>query len=368
MKYLLLEGKADLYEHFLSSTANATLVAITDDFHFKIRTLEGPTLLLRHVSTHGHATNHGELCDAFYALMLSHRPGGYSSRTPLNNSSPIPSTPTLHWHLASRSCINHHRNSKVTYLRLESAALLRSFAAQAIAVGNLERLQGMAAPANLVHRIEQLDQQLVGAEPQQHAAIMEVFLSGLAQELRQLLGQPKTRDANAANHVAMALEWMLARLSAPISLPELADALALTPRTVQACFKKQLAISPMRWLKLARFSQLRQQLWDPVQARRSLPQVMAECGLSDTSLNRRGFGEVYGISPGEQQRQRRALTGGGQSVMHDSLHRMFDGLNAAIDYLEDLKNSPGTTGQYRVSVTVTPSLQAAVQPIDQQSA
>jgi hypothetical protein len=36
---------------------------------------------------------------------------------------------------------------------------------------------------------------------------------------------------------------------------------------------------------------------------------------------------------------------------------MFDSLNAAIDYLEDLKNSLGTTGQYRVSVTVTPSIQ-----------
>ena len=368
MTYLLLEGKADLYEHFLSSTANATLVAITDDFHFKIRTLEGPTLLLRHVSTHGQATNHGELGDAFYALMLSHRQGGYSSRTPLNNGSPIPSTPTLHWHLSSRSCINHHRDSKVTYLRLESAALLRSFAAQAIAVGNLESLQGVAAPASLVHWIERLDQQLVGAEPQQHAAITEVFLNGLAQELRQLLGPPKTSDANTANHVAMALEWMLVRLNAPISLQELADALALTPRTVQACFKKQLNISPMRWLKLARLSQLRQQLWDPALARRSLPQVMAECGLSDTSLNRRCYREVYGISPGEQQRQRRALTGCGQSVMHDSLHRMFDGPDAAIDYLEDLKNSLGAIGRYRVAVAVTPSLQAAVQPIDQQSA
>lgn len=365
MPHLLLEGKADLYEHFLSSTANANLVAITDDFHFQIQTLEGPTLLLRHVSTHGQATNHGELSDAFYALMLSHRPGGYSSRTPLNSSAPVGQTPSLHWHLSSRSCINHHRDSKVTYLRLESAALLRSFAAQAISVHQLESLQAVAAPVSLVHWIERLDQQLVGAEPQQHAAITEAFLNGLAQELRQLLGPPKTRDVNAANHVMMAMEAMLTRLNAPISLQELADSLALTPRTVQACFKNQLAISPMRWLKLARFSQLRQQLWDPDLAGRSLPQVMAECGLSDTSLNRRSYREVYGISPGEQQRQRKALTGSGQSLVHDSLHRMFDGPNAAIEYLQDLKNSQGAIGTYRVAVTVTPTVQAAVQPIDQ---
>jgi hypothetical protein len=54
--------------------------------------------------------------------------------------------------------------------------------------------------------------------------------------------------------------------------------------------------------------------------------------------------------------------------MHYSLHRMFDGPDSAIDYLEDLKNSLGAIGRYRVAVTVTPSLQAAVQPIDQQSA
>ena len=145
MPHLLLEGNAENYQNFLSSAPNATLVDASEDFYFQIQTIEGPTLQLRHVSTYGQATNHGELPEAFMALMLSFRPGSYSSTSPLGEIDPLSETgqnskdPTLHWHFANRSCINYHRNSKVTYLRLESAALLRELCAQAIAVSQLAR-------------------------------------------------------------------------------------------------------------------------------------------------------------------------------------------------------------------------------------
>lgn len=88
MPHLLLEGKADRYQHFLASTANANLVAVSDDFQFRIQSIEGPSLLIRHVSTHGQVSNHGELPDAFFALMLNYHPGGYSSTGPLSDSAP----------------------------------------------------------------------------------------------------------------------------------------------------------------------------------------------------------------------------------------------------------------------------------------
>jgi AraC-like DNA-binding protein len=353
LPHLLLEGKADRYEQFLSSSGKINLVDISDDFHFRIQTLEGPTILLRHVSTHGQVISHGELSDAFFALMLSYRPGGFSSSAPLGVSGPYPDTPTLHWHLANRSCVNHHCNSKVTYLRLESAALLRRLAAQAIAVSQLESLQGFAAPASLVQLIESMDQQLSSAEPQQHGSISEGFLIRLAEELRQLLGQPRPSDANAAGHASMAIEIMMSQLDAPVSLQQLAHEVALTTRSVQACFKSQLGLSPMRWLKLARISQLQQLLWHPDLANRSLPQLMARCGLTDTSLNRRCFREVYGISPMEQRRHARSVQQRYKIVMQDSLHHQFKSFKSAIRYLESLKPNERNGANIRIAITIS---------------
>lgn len=354
MPYLQLEGKADLYEHFLSSAAKANLVDISEDFHFRIQTIEGPPLLLREVRVNGKATNHGELSDAFYALMLSYPPGEFSSVAPLAQPGRQPLSPTLHWHLANRSCINHHRNSKVTFLRLESAALLRALSAEAIPVAQLANLQAVVAPASLVQLIDALGPQLSSAEHQQHQAITEGFLRRLAKELRELLGPPKARDTTAAWHTSLAIERMMAQLSEEISLNQLADALALAPRSVQACFKSQLALSPMRWLKLARLSQLRQLLWDPHLDHLSIQQLMARCGLSDNSLNRACYREVYGISPREQRRQVGAIQREQAAGFQDSLHHHFDTPEAAIQFLESLKELQGLDqNTIRVKISIT---------------
>lgn len=357
MPHLLLEGKADRYQHFLSSASNANLVAVSDDFHFRIQSVEGPSLLIRHVSTHGQVTNHGELSDAFFALMLSYHPGGYSSTGPLSNCSSNPPGPTLHWHFPNRSCINHHHNSKVTYLRLECTALLRELSAQAIAVSQLACLQGVAAPAHLVQLIEDLDRQLAHAELHQHQAITEAFLNRLGQELRLLLGPPKPSDINAAGHTSLAIEWMNTRLGAPINLQQLADAMGLTPRSVQASFKRLLALSPMRWLKLARFSQLRQSLWDRDLAHQSIQQLMGRCGLKDTSLTRQCFKDAYGVIPREERRLAETFQRNYHGLKQDSLQRQFDSPASAIQYLESLQYLDNKHLSSRVAIMITTSAQ-----------
>jgi len=357
---------ADHYENFLTAAANANLVEISERFHFQIQTIEGPTLLLRHVRTHGAATNHGELSDAFYALMLSYPPGEFSSVAPLAECGRPPETPTLHWHLSNRACINHHRNSKVIYLRLESASLLRALSRQAIAVSQLADLQGVAAPASLVQLLESLGPQLSDADHQQHRPITEAFLNRLSQELRYLLGPPKASDTNAAAHVSKALEWMMSQWSNPISLQDLANELALTPRTVQSCFRSQLALSPMRWLKLARLSQLRQLLWDPALAHQPLQQLFGRCGLSDTGLNRQSYREIYGVSPREQRRQADMLLREQKTGDQESVHRQFDSLDSAIQYLEDIRQMQAHREDHSlVAITITrPTQTDLVAPAD----
>ena len=202
MPHLQLEGKADRYQHFLASTANSNLVAVFDDFHFRIQSIEGPSLLIRHVSTHGQVSNHGELTNAFFALMLSYHPGGFSCTDPLSDSSPHPPGPTLHWHLTNRSCINHHHNSKVTYLRLESTALLRELSAQAITASQLGGLQGVPASTHLVQLIKDLSLELANMDIQEQPPLTEAFSTGLARSYDSCSArpQPATPTQPATSH------------------------------------------------------------------------------------------------------------------------------------------------------------------------
>ena len=345
MPYLLLEGKADRYASFLTSKAKASLEKASEDFHFQIRTTESPGLLLRYVSTHGQASNHRELPDAFFALMLSFNPGGYSSTTPLSDSSPLTTGPSLHWHFANHSCVNHHRNSKVTYLRMESTDLLRELSAQGIPVSQLACLQGAAAPESLLQLIEVLGLQLADADVREPVQLTEVFFKQLGKEQRLLLGPPTASDANAAGHVSLAIGWMLSRISEPISLQKLATEISLTPRSVQTCFKSVLAISPMRWLKLARISKLRQFLWCGDMEHFSIQQLMGRCGLSNSSLNRQFYKDVYGVSPVEDRREAEYIKTQDGETSKISGYYKFSSVKAAIQYLEGLIGKDGEESQ-----------------------
>ncbi len=356
MQHLLLEGKADRYQQFLSSAAQSNLVDISDDFHFRIQTIESPTLLVRHVSTYGQATNQGELSDAFFALMLSFHPGGFSSTGPLSDAGPHPQGPTLHWHLAGHSCVSHHHNAKVTDLRLESAALLRELSAQAIAVSQLNSLQGVAAPASLVRLIEALGEQLASTELNGHPTIIEAFFNRLGQELRHLLGPPTASDANAAGHVSITMAWMISRLSKSFSLQQLAKEIGLTPRSVQVCFKNRLDISPMRWLKLARMSQLREYLWSAERKHLSIQQLMGRSGLSNTSLNRQCYKDCYGVSPREEQHQTEAIKKQQGALDNISQFCQFGSTKAAIEYLNTVNSCGSDTNQgFKVTILIRSS-------------
>ena len=359
MPHLLLEGKADRYASFLTAKAKASLEKASEDFHFQIRTTESPGLLLRYVSTHGQASNHRELPDAFFALMLSFNPGGYSSTTPLSGSSPLTTGSSLHCHFANHSCVNHHRNSKVTYLRMESTDLLRELSAQGIPVSRLACLQGAAAPESLLQLIEVLGLQLADADVREQVQLTEVFFKQLGQERRLLLGPPTASDANAAGHVSLAIGWMLGRISEPISLQKLATEISLTPRSVQACFKSVLAISPMRWLKLARISKLRQTLWCGDMAHFSIQQLMGRCGLSNTSLNRQYYKDVYGVNPMEDRREAEYIKTQDSEAGKVSGCYKFSSTKAAIQHLEALIDKNGEEGQnYQVAMVIkSPNMQ-----------
>lgn len=237
--------------------------------------------------------------------------------------------------IAAASTITATRRSPTCAWK--GAVLLRELSAQAIAVSQLAGLQGAAAPASLVRLIEELSLQLTNAEVQQQLQLTEVFYNRLTQELRLMLGQPSASHANSAGHVCLAIEWLLPWLSEPISMKQLANALGLTPRSVQACFKSVLTISPMNWLKLARIGKLRQLLCCGDMKSFSIQELMSCCGLSDSSLNRQHYKNSYGVSPTEEQRQAEATKRQCRAVNRDSQYYQFDNMQAAIQYLEKIK-------------------------------
>ncbi|MCF8140922.1 MAG: AraC family transcriptional regulator [Cyanobium usitatum Tobar12.5m-G36] len=224
---------------------------------------------------------------------------------------------------------------------MESTDLLRELSAQGIPVSQLACLQGAAAPESLLQLIEVLGLQLADADVREQVQLTEVFFKQLGQELRLLLGPPTASDANAAGHVSLAISWMLSRISEPISLQKLATEISLTPRSVQACFKSVLAISPMRWLKLARISKLRELLWCGDMAHLSIQQLMDRCGLSDTSLNRQYYKDIYGVSPTEDRNEAQYIKTQDDEISKVSGYYKFSSAKAAIQYLEGLIDMDG---------------------------
>lgn len=149
---------------------------------------------------------------------------------------------------------------------------------------------------------------------------------------------------------------MLSRLSEPINLQQFADEMGLTSRSVQGCFKSVLAISPIRWLKLARISKLRQLLWCGDMTQFSIQQLMSRCGLSDTSLNRQLYRDVYGVSPREERRQAENIKRQYGTAKNDSQYYQFDSTKAAVQYLERLNNlKSGITQNCRVPIVISSS-------------
>ena len=175
--------------------------------------------------------------------------------------------------------------------------------------------------------------------------LTEVFFKQLGKELRLLLGPPTASDANAAGHVSLAIGWMLSRISEPISLQKLATEISLTPRSVQTCFKSVLAISPMRRLKLARISKLRQFLWCGDMEHFSIQQLMGRCGLSNSSLNRQFYKDVYGVSPVEDRREAEYIKTQDGETSKISGYYKFSSVKAAIQYLEGLIGKDGEESQ-----------------------
>lgn len=110
---------------------------------------------------------------------------------------------------------------------------------------------------------------------------------------------PATRDSTLARAIA----WMEAHLDQPYSLPRLAEAASVSPRTLLRHFQQELAQSPLDYLHSLRCARAKVMLEVTLE---SVPSIAAACGYADPAAFRRIFARYTGMAPAEY-RQRHTL-------------------------------------------------------------
>lgn len=110
---------------------------------------------------------------------------------------------------------------------------------------------------------------------------------------------PATRDSTLARAIA----WMEAHLDEPYSLPRLAEAAAVSTRTLLRHFQQELSRSPLDHLHGLRCARARVLLEVTLE---SVPSIAAACGYADPAAFRRIFARHTGMAPAEY-RKRHAL-------------------------------------------------------------
>ena len=110
---------------------------------------------------------------------------------------------------------------------------------------------------------------------------------------------PATRDSTLARAIA----FMEAHLDQPYSLPRLAAAAAVSPRTLLRHFQQELSQSPLDYLHSLRCARARVMLEVTLE---SVPSIAAACGYADPAAFRRIFLRYAGMAPADY-RKRHAL-------------------------------------------------------------
>jgi AraC-like DNA-binding protein len=362
-----LKGNRDEYAHFLACTHNANLLDISSTFDFEIKSKEFSSLILRRISISGQCSNSYLLQDAFIGLMISLPGSGFSTRA----NGHLDLNPCLHhrihWHIAcDEEVYAHHHDSEMICIRIETCRLLRELAFRKIALSTITALDGQVASTGLIQLSEQIEQILeAGRSIADQDERADRLLGRLVDEL-QLMGSIKaTKTSKAAStHVAESLQWLCSQSSvAVINLDQLARAIHVTPRTLQTSFQNQFSMTPMRWHKLWRVSQLHRRLINKQAPHLGVIKIIQASGLGAINTATRAYRQVYGRTPQEELSMRNI----GQEKFarsaeptHESTTTTIDEAIVLLESLRELSNQ-GVQQESFIHLTVRlacPSLAA----------
>lgn len=100
--------------------------------------------------------------------------------------------------------------------------------------------------------------------------------------------------------VVQAASLMETHIEAPLSVPEIAHRVGLSPRQLQRLFTSELNVTPKAWYLKQRLTRARQLLCDTAL---SLTDIMVACGFNSRAAFSRAYRAAYGHSPGAARRQ-----------------------------------------------------------------
>jgi len=98
--------------------------------------------------------------------------------------------------------------------------------------------------------------------------------------------------------------WLNPRLSEPLSLALLSQAVSVSPRRLQEIFRIEMKCTPMEYLRYLRLDALSRYLRDPAHSHGSVRTLMRMSGLRDSLATRRDFLKRFGCYPSDYRGSR----------------------------------------------------------------
>ncbi|GAB3054622.1 GlxA family transcriptional regulator [Sediminivirga luteola] len=107
---------------------------------------------------------------------------------------------------------------------------------------------------------------------------------------------PRSVPEPLGERFAATREWALLHLGEPLTLEDLAEHAAVSPRTFSRRFVEETGYTPMQWILRARIDVARELL---ERSERSIEQIAADVGLGTAANLRRHFQQILGTTPRE---------------------------------------------------------------------
>jgi AraC-like DNA-binding protein len=137
------------------------------------------------------------------------------------------------------------------------------------------------------------------------AALDEILLHSLVALLQPLLSTEATAASEfGSTHMRLACEMIRARVTEPVRISDVAAALQLSPRHLQASFRRHLGTTPQTFLRDCRLDLAQQRLSTALPAD-TTTSIAHECGFSHLGDFARHYRIRFGESPSETLRRAR---------------------------------------------------------------
>lgn len=194
------------------------------------------------------------------------------------------------------------------YIALDTSLMTELAIAMENAAGALRRPTGGTPPQGIalarwdeafsdaLWRVLQLSDQPVDRAVLAEARLRELYYAVLKGEA----GASARRAFGVGNEIARAVEYLSSRLTAPVTIDEVASQVGMSRAVFHRKFKQATRLSPLQFVKAMRLNRAAMK----IAAGRTVYEAAQEVGYQSSSQFSREFRRMYGTSPKQWSRSR----------------------------------------------------------------